>query len=154
MLRRLYGNLAIRTKQDEGKNLTTFESLVLLKKVDKNRAGSEMLTVRDEFLEMGLKVIASNKDEIKSRRRRIEEMYGIEGDTKIWEEYKNNPGAREEGLQAAGACIVLVATLERGGAETLDEFTFVNEHGDKVAPERTSMLSTVYLAKAADMLSR
>jgi hypothetical protein len=49
-------------------------------------------------------------------------------ETSIWEEYKNNPEAREKGLQAAGACIVLVATLERGGANTLDVITFADKN--------------------------
>jgi hypothetical protein len=78
---------------------------------------------------MGLNVIAPDKNEIKSCRGRIEEMYGSEGDTSIWEEYKSNPEAREKGLQAAGACIVLVATLERGGTRTLDVVTFADKHG-------------------------
>jgi hypothetical protein len=99
-LKMLYGKEAIRTKQDEGKNLTTFEGLVFLEKVDENRAGKEMLPVREDLLAMGLKAIAPDENEIKSRRG-IEEMYGSEGDTSIWDEYKNNPAANKMGLQAA-----------------------------------------------------
>jgi hypothetical protein len=47
-----------------------------------------------------------------------------------------------------------MATLERGGTKTLDVVTFADKHGDKIVPERTSMLSAMYLANVADMLSR
>jgi hypothetical protein len=79
-LKILYGKKAVRTKRDEGKNLTTFQGLVLLEKVDENRAGKETLTLQSDLLEMGLKVIAPDENEIKSRRGRIEDMYGSKGD--------------------------------------------------------------------------
>jgi hypothetical protein len=108
----LYGKKAI--KQDESKSLTTFEGLVLLDKVDKNRAGKGMLAMRSDLLEVGLEVIAPDANEIKSRRGRIKEVYGSEKVAKVWKTYKNNLEAIEEGLRAAAACIVLVATIERG----------------------------------------
>ena len=82
---------------------------------------------------MGLEVIAPDEDEIKSRRGRIEEVYGSGRD--VWKAYKDDLEAIEEGLQAAAACIVLVATIERGEKGTLDAVTFVDEDGDKVVQD-------------------
>ena len=102
---------------------------------------------------MGLAVTAPDDGEIKSRRERIEEVYGSGGD--VWKTYKDDLDAIEKGLQAAAACVVLVATIERGKEGTLDAIAFVDKDGDKVVQACTNlMFSTMYLAKAADVLSR
>ena len=49
---------------------------------------------------------------------------------------------------------MLVATIERGEEGTLDAVTFVDENGNKVVQEQTSMFSTMLKTEAADMLPR
>jgi hypothetical protein len=150
MRRMFYGKKPV--KQDEGKSLTTLEGLIFLNKLDKNQVGKEELSIRSSLLDMGLAVTAPDDGEIKSRRERIEEVCG--SGRGVWKTYEDNSGAIEEDLRAAAACVVLVATMERGEEGTLDEVTFVDENGNRVEQERTLMFSTMCLNEAADMLSR
>jgi hypothetical protein len=154
MFRMLSGRMRVGTELEKSMNLTTFEALVILTKVGENQAGKETMTLRSDLLDLGLESVAPIEDETKSRFGRIEEMLGSEGDTSLWVGYEKNPEMMERSLQIAGACTVLVATLERGEANTLDVITFVDKNDNIVAPERISVLSTTYLAEIADGLYR
>ena len=90
---------------------------------------------------MGLAATAPDDDEIESRRKRIEEVCGIERD--VWKTYEDDPQATERDLRAAAACVVLVATMERGEEGTLDAVTFVDENGNRVEQERTCSVRCV-----------
>jgi len=57
---------------------TRFEAMLILSKIANNRPGEEKLSVRSKLEDMGLAAIASNADEIESRRKRTETVCGIE----------------------------------------------------------------------------
>ena len=97
-------------------SFTTFEACIILIKVSEKQIGDETMTLRSSLLDLGLGSVVSSEDETKSRFGRVEEMLGSERDTSLWAEYGENPASMAKGLQAAGACIMLVANLERGGA--------------------------------------
>jgi len=103
-------------KPQENMSFTTFEACIILMEVSEKQIGDETMTLRSSLLDLGLGSVLSSEDETKSRFGRVEEMLGSERDTSLWAEYKKNPEIMERGLQTAGACIVLVANLERGGA--------------------------------------
>ena len=126
----------------------------MLTNVSKRQADDEVLTLRSSFLDLGLGSVVSSEDEKKSCFGRIDEMLGSQGGTSLWEEYKKNPASMAKGVQAAGACIVLVANLERGQENTLDVVIFADRNGNIVVPSRTSVLSATYLAEISDKLFR
>ena len=49
---------------------------------------------------------------------------------------------------------MLVATIEKGGKETLDTISFTDAKSNKIEQKRTSMLSTLFLNLAAETLCR
>jgi hypothetical protein len=104
--------------------------------------------MRAKLGDMGITAIADDEGEIECRLKRIETIRGIDKDT------ENEQQETKEDILDAATRVVLVATIEQRGKDTLDTVNFTNERGCKIKRKRTSMLSTWLLKPAAETLGR